>query len=131
MSSEWLTQEFLYFPSHLKMMADYSSYIYAINQNPPSEAYWRWLWWPSYNQNKLVLPYTNSNSIPNGIHGEKIRLEIFSVVFEFVCGEIKVGIRNLTLDTEFFITARCSTGLLLQGLSIRIKWKLLYILKEW
>ena len=41
--------------------------------------------------------------------------------FEFVCGEIKVGIRNLTLDTEFFITARCSTGLLPQGLSIRIK----------
>ena len=60
----------------------------------------------------------------------KIRLEIFSVVFEFVCGEIKVGIRNLTLDTEFFITARCSMGLLPQGLSIRIKWKLLYILKD-
>ena len=37
--------------------------------------------------------------------GKKIRLEIFSVVFEFVCGEIKVRIRNLTLDNEFFITA--------------------------
>ena len=40
----------LLFSSHLKMMADYSSYIYTVNQNPPSEAYWRWLWWPSYNQ---------------------------------------------------------------------------------
>ena len=48
-------------------------------------------------RSKLVLPYTDTNIIPNGIHGEKIRLEIFSVVFEFVCGEIKVGIRNLTL----------------------------------
>ena len=37
-------------------------------------------------RSKLVLPYTNANIIPNGIHGEKIRLEIFSVVFEFVCG---------------------------------------------
>ena len=72
-------------------------------------------------RSKLVSPYTNTNIIPNGIHGEKIRLEIFSVEFEFVCGEIKVGIRNLTLDTEFFITARCSMGLLPQGLSIRIK----------
>ena len=53
----------LVFFSHLKMMADYSSYIYAINQNPPSEAYWRWLWWHSYNQNKLVLHYTNTNII--------------------------------------------------------------------
>ena len=75
----------------------------------------------STTRSKLVLPYTNTNIIPNSIHGEKIRLEIFSVVFEFVCGEIKAGIRNLTLDTEFFITAQCSTGLLLQGLSIRIK----------
>ena len=48
-------------------------------------------------RSKLVLHYTNANIIPNGIHGEKIRLEIFSVVFEFVCGEIKVRIRNLTL----------------------------------
>ena len=121
----------LIFSSRLKMMNDYSSYIYTINQNPPSEACCRWLWWPSYNPNKLVLHYTNTNIIPNGIHGEKIRLEIFSVVFEFVCGEIKVRIRNLTLDNEFFITAWCSTCLLPQGLSIRIKWKLLYILKEW
>ena len=72
-------------------------------------------------RSKLVLHYTNTNIIPNGIHGEKIRLEIFSVVFEFVCGEIKLDIRNLTLDTELFITAGCFTGLLPQGLSIRIK----------
>ena len=38
-----------------------------------------------------------------------------------VCGEIKVGFRNLTPDSEFFITAGCSTGLLPQGLGIRIK----------
>ena len=82
-------------------------------------------------RSKLVLPYTDTDIIPNGIREEKIRLEIFSVVFEFVYGEIKVGIRNLTPDTEFFITAGCSTGLLPQGLGIRIKWKLLYILKEW
>ena len=25
------------------------------------------------------------------------------MVFEFVCGEIKVGIRNLTLDTKFLL----------------------------
>ena len=56
-------------------------------------------------RSKLVLPYTDTNIIPNGIHGEKIILEIFSVAFEFVCGEIKVRIRNLTLDNEFFITA--------------------------
>ena len=72
-------------------------------------------------RSKLVLHYTNANIIPNGIHGEKIRLEIFNVVFEFVCGEIKLDIRNLTLDTELFITAGCFTGLLPQGLSIRIK----------
>ena len=72
-------------------------------------------------RSKLVLHYTNTNIIPNGIHGEKIRLEIFSVVFEFVCGEIKLEIRNLTLDTELFITAGCFTGLLPQGVSIRIK----------
>ena len=46
-----------------------------------------------------------------------------------VCGEIKVGFRNLTPDSEFFITAGCSTGLLPQGLGIRIKWKLLYIFR--
>ena len=50
-------------------------------------------------RSKLVLPYTNTNIIPNGIHEEKIRLETFSVVFEFVCGEIKVGIRNLILNS--------------------------------
>ena len=72
-------------------------------------------------RSKLVLPYTDTNIIPNGIHGEKIILEIFSVAFEFVCGEIKVGIRKLTLGTEFFITAGCSTGHLPQGLNIRIK----------
>lgn len=38
-----------------------------------------------------------------------------------VCGEIEVGFKNLTPDSEFFITARCSTGLLPQGLGIRIK----------
>lgn len=27
-------------------------------------------------RSKLVLHYTNTNIIPNGIHGEKIRLEI-------------------------------------------------------
>ena len=43
------------------------------------------------------------------------------MVFEFVCGEIKLEIRNLTLDTELFITAGCFTGLLPQGVSIRIK----------
>ena len=38
-----------------------------------------------------------------------------------VCGEIEVGFKNLTPDSEFFITAGCSTGLLPQGLGIRIK----------
>ena len=37
-------------------------------------------------RSKLVLPYTNANIIHNGIHVEKIRLEIFSVVFELICG---------------------------------------------
>ena len=38
-----------------------------------------------------------------------------------VCGEIEVGFKNLTPNSEFFITAGCSTGLLPQGLGIRIK----------
>ena len=51
-SSEWRTQGFSYFPSHPKMMADYSSYIYVISQDPSSEVYWSSLWRSSYNQKK-------------------------------------------------------------------------------
>lgn len=72
------------------MMADYSSYIYVISQNQVKciEGDCDGL---HTTRKKLVLPYTDSNIIPNSMRKNKTRDIQCGVQ---VCGEIKVGFRN-------------------------------------